>query len=117
MPACWQGFCAAGLRPRTEALRFFFRAVTPPGRPRRFDARFFVAETEALHGPDEDFSGACGELLHLQWLDIAAARRLSLPFITEVVLAEIEAMLAGDARDRPVPYFHHAAEGARFRML
>jgi 8-oxo-dGTP pyrophosphatase MutT (NUDIX family) len=116
-PGAWQGFFAAGLRPRTEALRFFFRAVTPPGRPRRFDARFFLAEAAALEGADEDFSGACGELLHLQWLDIATARRLSLPFITEVVLAEIEVLLEGDAADRPVPFFHHSAEGAGFRLL
>ncbi|MCB1370555.1 MAG: NUDIX hydrolase [Rhodobacteraceae bacterium] len=117
-PAGWQGFLAAGLRPRTEALRFFFRAVTPPGRPRRFDARFFLAEATALVGSDEDFSGACGELLHLQWLDIAAARRLSLPFVTELVLAEIEQRLAGgEAGERPVPYFHQSAEGPQCRML
>lgn len=116
-PATWRGFLGAGVLPDPAALRFVFRAVTPPGRPRRFDARFFLAPAEAVDGSDEDFAAASGELSRLQWLDIAEARALPLPFITEVVLSELEALLAAPDAPRPVPFFDHDADGAHFRML
>jgi 8-oxo-dGTP pyrophosphatase MutT (NUDIX family) len=117
VPETWRGFFAAGLVPHTEALRLVFRAVTPPQRPRRFDARFFLAEADALAGGHDDFAGAEGELALLQWLDLADARALPLPFITEVVLMELGARLADPDPARPVPYFRHLAEGSHFRML
>jgi 8-oxo-dGTP pyrophosphatase MutT (NUDIX family) len=115
MPESWRGFAAAGLVPGTEALRFVFRAVTPPGRPRRFDARFFVAEAAAVAGDDLTASG--DELAHLQWLTLAAARALPLPFITEVVLSELEALLDDPDPARPVPYFSQASGSPEFRLL
>lgn len=115
VPASWQGFIGAGLVPDTRALRLVFRAITPPGRPRRFDARFFLAEASDLAAEDATPSG--DELSHLAWLDLAAARALELPFITEVVLAELDALLAPGAADQPVPFFHQGPEGPRFRML
>ncbi|MFO1141137.1 MAG: NUDIX hydrolase [Amaricoccus sp.] len=117
VPSGWRGFFAAGLVPDTGALRFVFRAVTPPGRPRRFDARFFLADARGLAGAHDDFAGAGGELAHLQWLGLAAARRLSLPFITEVVLAELGPILADPDPDRPVPFFAQGPGGPAFRML
>jgi hypothetical protein len=113
VPSEWGTFFAAGHRPNAEALRFVFRAITPPGRPRRFDARFFVADAGALAGDPDDFSGACDELSHLSWLTLAEARGLDLPFITEVVLAEIEARLRAPDTPRPVPFFYHH-EGKSF---
>jgi 8-oxo-dGTP pyrophosphatase MutT (NUDIX family) len=115
VPASWQGFYAAGLVPDCAALRFVFRAITPPGRPRRFDARFFLAEATSIAGDDLEASGE--ELSHLQWLDLAAARALPLPFITEVVLSEVEALLADPDPERPVPFFHQTGEGPRFSLL
>jgi 8-oxo-dGTP pyrophosphatase MutT (NUDIX family) len=115
VPASWRGFYAAGFVPDTAALRLVFRAVTPPGRPRRFDARFFLADAAAVAGDDLAASG--DELSHLQWLDLAGARALSLPFITEVVLSELEALLADDDPARPVPFFHQSPEGPEFRLL
>ncbi len=110
----WRGFFAAGHRPAADALSFVFRAITPAGRPRRFDARFFMAEAAGLAGDPEDFTGAEGELSTLRWMTLAEARALDLPFITEVVLAEVAARLAEPDMDhlaRPVPFFWH--EGGR----
>ncbi len=106
-PSEWESFFAAGHRPDAEALRFVFRAITPPGRPRRFDARFFVADAAALAGDPDDFGLAADELSHLSWLTVGQARGLDLPFITEVVLAEIEARLRAPDTPRPVPFFYH----------
>lgn len=116
VPASWQRFYSAGLVPNAAALRLVFRAVTPPGRSRRFDARFFLAEAADLAGDDLAPSGE--ELSHLAWLDLATARTLALPFITEVVLAEVEALLGDpDPAARPVPFFDQTPEGPRFRTL
>jgi 8-oxo-dGTP pyrophosphatase MutT (NUDIX family) len=116
VPAAWRGFFAAGFVPHTAALRLVFRAITPPGRPRRFDARFFVAEASEIATGD-DFAGAGDELRHLQWLDLPTARALPLPFITEVVLAEVAASVADPAGSRPVPFFHQRPEGMRYSLL
>ncbi|OYX25996.1 MAG: hypothetical protein B7Z10_04565 [Rhodobacterales bacterium 32-66-7] len=98
------------------SLRFVFRAITPPGRSRRFDARFFLAKAEALQNDPEDFSAASAELSHLSWLTLAAARALDLPFITEVVLAEVAALAAGG--DQPgVPFFDNSGPTPRFRRI
>ena len=77
--------------PAAAHLRFFFRAITPEGRPRRFDARFFLAHAADLTTDPDDFSGADDELRHLVWVPLEEARRLDLPFVTEVVLAELAA--------------------------
>lgn len=117
VPPGWRGFFGAGFVPDTAALRFVFRAITPPGRPRRFDARFFLADAAALARGGDDFAEAGGELAHLQWLDLAAARALPLPFITEVVLSEVEALLAAPGGSKAVPFFHQRPEGMRFSLL
>lgn len=92
-PEGWQGFAEGGLAPDCSALRFFFRAVTPPGRPRRFDARFFLADAVALADDPDDFSRAEDELTHLHWVPLADVRKLNLPFITRIVLGELQAHL------------------------
>ncbi|MEM9642602.1 MAG: NUDIX hydrolase [Pseudomonadota bacterium] len=82
-------------------LSFFFRAITPPGRPRRFDARFFLADAEGLMSDPDRFEPADAELSHLQWVPLPEVRNLNLPFITRIVLAELEAHLPRvDAPDR-----------------
>jgi 8-oxo-dGTP pyrophosphatase MutT (NUDIX family) len=116
-PRSWRSFLDCGILPATDALRFVFRAVTPPGRPRRFDTRFFLAPAEAVHGSEDDFAAASGELASLRWLDFERARALPLPFITEVVLSELEVLLAQPSAERPVPFFDHDATGAHFRLL
>lgn len=105
-PSEWASFYEAGHRPNAACLSFVFRAITPPGRPRRFDARFFLADAAAVAGDPDDFSLAMDELSHLSWLTLPEARKLDLPFITEVVLAEIDARVSDPAPDRPIPFFY-----------
>jgi 8-oxo-dGTP pyrophosphatase MutT (NUDIX family) len=108
-PKGWRGFAATGHVPDASNLEFVFRAVTPAGRPRRFDARFFLVDAAHLVTDPDDFTNAEDELSHLHWVPLADARALDLPFITEVVLAEITARLNNGASDT-VPYFRNDDE-------
>lgn len=109
-PRGWRGFGATGHRPDASGLSFVFRAVTPKGRPRRFDARFFLVEAEALASDPDDFTHAEEELSHLHWVPLAEARALDLPFITEVVLAEVSASLKRSGPPPSVPFFRNDDE-------
>ncbi|WP_101069080.1 NUDIX hydrolase [Roseovarius salinarum] len=109
-PPDWKDFAAKGLRPSAHALQFVFRAITPPGRPRRFDARFFLVDAGEIAGDLDDFSGAQDELSHLHWVPLAEARALDLPFITEVVLAEVAARAHDPNPPETVPFFRNDDE-------
>jgi len=113
----WAAFGATGLVPDPSALHFVFRAITPPGRPRRFDARFFLANADAVAGDPEDFSLASDELSHLQWIPLPDVRGFALPFITEIVLAEISASLPRLTAPTSVPFFDNRAEESVFRRI
>jgi len=53
----------------------------------------------------------------LQWIRLEDARHFDLPFITEVVLAEIHARLSGESRDPGVPFFRNDDEESLFLRL
>lgn len=116
-PADWQTYAATGHVPSADGLQFVFRAITPPGRPRRFDARFFLLDADAIASDLDDFSAACDELSHLQWVSLKKAREFDLPFITEVVLAEIEGRVADRAPPPNVPFFKNDDEASYFLRL
>ena len=112
----WQEFFAHGYVPALAQLTFFARAITPPGRPRRFDTRFFCAPAEAIV---HKVAIADGELSDLEWHSIAQARSLELPNITRVVLEDLSERIAADALGSshlPVP-FYHRRNGAFHRDL
>lgn len=115
-PADWAEFADAGLLPAADGLRFLFRAVTPQGRPRRFDARFFLAFADQVAGDPDNFSKATDELSHLHWIALSEARQLDLPFITEVVLAEAEAILREGGQES-VPFFDNSTGESIFRRI
>jgi len=108
-PQGWRGFARTGHRPSGTHLEFVFRAVTPKGAPRRFDARFFMVDADHLVTDLDDFSNAQDELSHLHWVQLAKVRALDLPFITKVVLAEISARLTRSAPGT-VPFFRNDDE-------
>jgi len=104
--AAWQPFADAGVLPDLSALHFIARAITPPGRPRRFDSRFFAADATAVAHRAEGIVGPDSELVELVWLPITEARRLDIPTITAVALEELQDRAAtGMGRDHPVPFF------------
>ncbi|MWB78946.1 DNA mismatch repair protein MutT [Pseudooceanicola sp. 216_PA32_1] len=116
-PEDWTGFAATGHLPDASSLQFVFRAITPPGRPRRFDARFFLTDAERLASDPDDFTAASDELSLLQWIPLEKAREFDLPFITEVVLAEVAQRAADPAPPASVPFFSNQDESREFRRL
>ncbi|HWA29988.1 MAG TPA: hypothetical protein VG867_02765 [Rhizomicrobium sp.] len=110
----WKKFFAHGIAPRLDTLEFIARAITPPNRTRRFDARFFMADAETIaHTLDARENE---ELLTPRWLTLAEARALDLPSITRVVLDEVEARI-GDGADRPVPFFRFRGGKSQVEFL
>ena len=104
----WQGFIDHGVQPSLDELRYIGRAITPPGRTRRFDTRFFAVWREAV--TMEMPEGApTDELEELAWLPIQAARELEIPPITRTILTELEQRLADDPHLTPgagtVPFY------------
>ncbi|MBL0950164.1 MAG: NUDIX domain-containing protein [Pseudomonas sp.] len=86
------------------ALHYICRAVTPGGRPIRFNARFLAAPAEAVHG---EIAGS-GELEHLGWFTPEAAHRHHVADIPAKVLLEFLEWLemSPGARDsRPLIVF------------
>ena len=117
VPDDWQTYAATGHVPAAQALQFVFRAITPPGRPRRFDARFFLIDAAEIASDLDDFSAASDELSHLQWVPLAKAREYDLPFITEVVLSEVAARAHDPAPPASVPFFRNDDETSLFLRL
>jgi 8-oxo-dGTP pyrophosphatase MutT (NUDIX family) len=102
----WRAFAEAGVMPDFSCLRYVARAITPPGRPRRFDTRFFTADAQAIAHRIEDIVGPDTELIELVWMPLAQARELEMPTVTKVMLIELEARIAaGMDHDLPVPFY------------
>ena len=102
-PKGWGTFYKTGFGPSLDGLTYIYRAVTPPERPRRFNARFFVTEYERVSvvaDVEQD------ELLKLQWRDIDSALQLKIRPITAIVLKEIRDRLNDGSLydDRPVKW-------------
>lgn len=91
----WQGFVEYGVQPSLASLRVIARAITPPGRVRRFDTRFLATwrDDVAVELPD---GGPTHELEELVWLSLDDARAADIPAITKSVLGELQSRLAAD---------------------
>ena len=113
----WEFFHKRGLCPNASELTFFFRAITPVGRPRRFDARFFLCDAKAIVDDLDDFSGASSELSHLQWISIEKSRGLDLPIITRIVLEEVSRFLKEGVNTNGVPFYNEGSSTSNFSYL
>ncbi len=102
----WADFARRGLAPSLSPLRYVARAITPPGRVRRYDTHFFAAWRTAVAA--ELDGGPADELEELCWLGFDEARAVDLPSITRTILSELEARLADDPSLQPggpVPFY------------
>ena len=86
----WEAFAQAKILPDLQRLYFIGRAITPPGRTRRFDARFFSLDASAIAHRIEGVTGPEAELVELVWMSLPDAKQLDLPAVTSVMLDELE---------------------------
>jgi 8-oxo-dGTP pyrophosphatase MutT (NUDIX family) len=96
----WREYRQAGALPDLSVLSYIARAITPPGRARRFDARFFMAPAEALLTPEP--TAGSGELDEIAWLPRDQAHALELRVITRFVMGELAERLTQP--NRPLPF-------------
>jgi len=103
----WDGFAKYSIFPNLANLHFVARAITPPGRPRRFDTRFFTADAQTIAHRIDGVVGPDSELVELVWAPLAEAKQFDLPTVQRVVLEELDARVAaGMGHDLAVPFYH-----------
>lgn len=114
--ASWSKFFANGIVPALHGLDYIARAITPPGNPRRFDTRFFLADASHAHSPDA-LAGS-GELLDLRWVPLSRVRELALPEATLMVIVEVEKRVAAADPSRvPIPFARFTRGGIKLEHL
>ena len=103
VPKEWLGFLDRGLAPALDELELVMRAITPTFSPKRFDARFFIADADKAEGK---LAGS-GELEEIQWVTIEEAIALPLADVTEAVVRQVQRALLHPERVRadPVPLY------------
>ncbi len=79
-----------GTPPRLDVLHYLARAVTPPGLPIRFNARFLVVDEHHVSGE----LGGDGELDGLRFYGMSEALALELALPTRRVLERLKLWLA-----------------------
>jgi 8-oxo-dGTP pyrophosphatase MutT (NUDIX family) len=113
----WSAFAQAKVYPELANIHFIARAITPPRRPRRFDARFFAADVSEIAHRIDGVVGPQAELVELVWMPLSEAKQLDLLAITQMVLQDLQAHIeAGFRHDLPVP-FYRMLYGKRMREM
>lgn len=74
-----------GIPPDLSGFDYLCRAITPAGRPIRFDARFLIADAALLQGT---LAGS-GELENLSWYGVPEALALDLSYPTRKVTEQL----------------------------
>jgi len=104
----WRTFLETGHSPDLDALDYFARAITPAERPKRFDAKFFMADASRLASLAR--LDDCGELEVLDWFTLEDAAGLDLPTVTREIIREVGARL----KDPERPVLHLIPRKSRF---
>lgn len=113
----WRRFLSHGFTPELSRLSFFARAITPPGRPRRFDTRFFCIASDAVRRETGDIDD---ELSEIGWYTPTDTIDLELPPITRVVIEDlVDRLKSGPLGPNPssVPYYHQKHGNFRRDLL
>lgn len=111
-PASWKAYFDLDVAPDLSTFTFVGRAVTPPARHKRFDARFFMADAaETLADDRPPVEGA--ELVDLRWFTFREALELDLPNVTRFVIGEIGERLKPKADPRRPFYLYWTPTGHR----
>lgn len=114
----WDAFARHGVLPDLGAIHFVGRAITPPGRPRRFDARFFTMDASAIAHCIEGVTGPDAELVELVWMPLKHAKQIDIPVVTSVMLEELDSQIAdGLGNDLPVPFYRMVRGSIRREWL
>src|ERR1700716_4038024 len=103
----WKPFSDAGLLPDPSGLFLIARAITPPGRVRRFDTRFFTADASSITHHVQGVIHADAELVELVWVELGSKPLADLHPMTKSILNELDRRLATRplSHDAPVPFF------------
>jgi len=102
----WASFIQHGVLPHLRPLTFLARAITPPGRTRRYDTRFFCLHRRQAMG---ETGLVDGELSNLDWYDLDRITALNTAPITRIIISEfLDRYATGPMRPSPtsVPFYH-----------
>ncbi len=95
----WANYFDSGALPALDRMAYIARAITPPYRPKRYDARFFMAPADVIAADCHDALAGSGELLDLHWVALEDATQLDLPNITRMIV-----QIALDRMSLPDPF-------------
>jgi 8-oxo-dGTP pyrophosphatase MutT (NUDIX family) len=99
----WRDFFGRGFVPALDCMDYVARAITPPGRVRRFDARFFLADASRAHGSLQ----GNGELEELAFVPLEQVQELPLAIVTSMLFELLQEELRQDPEattTREVPF-------------
>jgi 8-oxo-dGTP pyrophosphatase MutT (NUDIX family) len=102
----WTEFARHNVLPDLRNIQFIGRAITPPGRVRRFDTRFFTMDANAIAHRIDGVTGPDAELVELVWMPLPEVKQLDMAAVTGVMLEELDSRVAdGFRHDLPVPFY------------
>ncbi len=91
--ATWQTLAMRGVSADLSVLQYFGRAITPADQPIRFNARFFICDSQRVDSLNTDELTQSDELLDLRWIPIHNPDELALRDITKFLLHEMDIWL------------------------
>ena len=106
--------------PDLKGMIYFARAITPPGRSRRCDSRFLVADANIVSNLDQPHPLENVELLDLKWATLAEALTLDLPSITRDILRLLQRFLDRKSLppvDCPVSFHYNKGKSWQVEQL